>query len=368
MAKKKKTGSRIYWICLLVYGIILAVLAVMGLRLVWDYAGEYEAAQAKNVMDAYVDELSRNLWDEGIAETVSAMPHEVQSDEEVAEHVKEMLKNGISYVRKGTADNGDAILYSLRCNGNEFGTVKIVEDQSYADKVKFNMLPWKVASEEFDFSGLYSSVEVVIPRTFSLWLNDIKLGSEFIVEENIRYDVLENYYDEFDNLPSKVRYRFDNVIGTLEPVIKDEAGEIFIVDETKDDSQYITGCTEEELAELSEYTAGFVVNYLKYTSGVLDPTYGYGLLKPYLMEGADLDNRMQAAMDGLSWAHTVSITVNSSVLNSAISLGDGFYMCDITTNATTFAYGNGEVVNESNMRVIVKRTDDGIKAISLELY
>ena len=368
MAKKKKTGSRVYWVCLFIYGIILTVLAGMGLKLVWSYAEEYEAAQPNNVLDAYVTQLSENLWDEGIAETVSAMPHEVQSDEEVAEHVKELLKNGITYIRMGSDGNGDVVNYSLRCNGNEFGVVKIAEDESYADKVKFNMLPWKIMSEEFDFSGLYSSVEAVIPRTYSLWLNGIRLGSEYIVEENIPYDVLKDYYDEFENLPSKVKYKFDNVIGTLEPVIKDEAGEVFVIDETKDDSQYIKSCSEEELAELSEFTAGFVVNYLKYTSGVLDPMYGYGLLKPYLMENADLDSRMQAAMDGLSWAHTVSITVNSSVLNSAIALGDGFYMCDITSNATTFAYGSGEVVNESNMRVIVKRTDDGIKAISLELY
>lgn len=368
MAKKKKRSSRVYWICLLIFGLIITAVCSFGLKLVWEYAEEYEASQSKNTLDAYVEELSKNLWDEGIAETVSSMPHEVQSDEEVAEHVKDMLKNGISYTRKSSSDDGSSINYSLRCNGNEFGVVTIAEDQSYADKVRFGMLPWKVESEEFNFDGLYSSVEVVIPRTFSVWLNDIKLGSEFIIEEGIRYDVLKNYYDEFEDLPSKVRYKFDNIIGTLDPVIKDEDGEVFVIDEARDDSQFIKPCSDEELARLSDFTAGFVVNYLKYTSGVLDPTYGYGLLKPYLKEGADLDNRMQAAMDGLSWAHTVSITVNSTVLNSAISLGDGFYMCDISANATTFAYGHGEVENESNMRVIVEENENGIEAISLELY
>jgi hypothetical protein len=43
-------------------------------------------------------------------------------------------------------------------------------------------------------------------------------------------------------------------------------------------------------------------------------------------------------------------------------------MCDISSNATTFAIGHGEVDNNSNMRVIVVNNEGDIRAISLELY
>lgn len=366
-SEKRKRSSRIYWICLCIYTILLIAAAVYGLRFVWQYAEEYEASRPDNTMDAYVSQLSENLWGEGIQETVSNMAHEVQSDEEVGEHVKALLKNGITYVRKGSSDASKAV-YSLRCNGNEFGTVTLMEDDSYADKVQFGMLPWIVSSEEFDFNGLYGSVEIVVPKTYEVYLNGVKLGAEYIVEENIPYDVLEDYYDEFESLPTKVRYQYDHAIGTLDFEVRDEKGEVYVIDESRDDSQYIKPCSDAELQRLSEFSAGFVVNYLKYTSGVVDPMYGYGLLKDYLVLGADLDQRMQNAMDGLSWAHTVSIQVNSSTLNSALSLGDGFYMCDITSSATTFAYGHGEVENISNMRVIVTDDGDRVRAISLELY
>lgn len=365
--EKRKRSSRIYWICLCIYGILITAAAVYALSQVWVYAEEYEASRPNNTMDAYISELSENLWGEGIAETISTMPHEVQSDEEVAEHVKALLSNGISYVRKG-GDGDGSVNYSLRCNGNEFGVVKLVEDDSNAENLKFGMLPWKVESETFDFNGLYSSVEIVVPRTYEVYLNDVKLGSEFIVEEGIKYDVLEEYYDDFENLPSKVRYKFDNAIGALEFTVKDENGEVYVIDETKDDSQFINPCTEEEMDRLGEFAAGFVVNYLKYISGVTDPMYGYGKLLPYMVEGADLDKRMKNSMDGLSWAHTSSCNVNSVTLNSALSLGDGFYMCDISSSATTFAIGHGEVESISNMRVIVVDNEGSIKAISLELY
>ena len=182
-------------------------------------------------MDAYIHGLSQNLWDEGIEETVKAMPHEVQSDDEVAEHVREMLSGGISYVRKGGGGNGRAV-YGLRCNGHEFGTVTITEVDDYVsafDTSKFpwsllpwSIRPWKVESETFDFNGLYSSIEIVIPRSYTVLLNGFKLSEDYIIERNIPYDVLRKYYERYDGLPTKVRYRFDNVIGSINPEIRDE--------------------------------------------------------------------------------------------------------------------------------------------------
>ena len=70
----------------------------------------------------------------------------------------------------------------------------------------------------------------------------------------------------------------------------------------------------------------------------------------------------------LSWAHTSSITVDSTQLNGALYLGEGFYLCDISATATTFAMGHGEVQTVNNMRVVVLERDGDIRAIHLKLY
>ena len=375
--QKRRRGRRIYGLALYIWGLLLAAGAIFALTKVWEYAEEFERSRPAATMDAYVANLSQELWDEGIAETIAAMPHEVQSDEEVAACVRELLGSGnISYVRKGGSQ--DRVNYSLRCKGSEFGTVTLVPDESAEVSVDtdafpwrllpWSLQPWKIESESFDFTGLYSSVEVEVPYDYSVWLNGVKLGPEYITEENIFYDVLEDYYGYYEEMPTKVRYRFDNVIGSVNPIIRDAEGEIFIIDPNLDDSQFIKPCTEEELSRLAEFSAGFSVNYLKYISGVIDPTYGYQKLSAYLMPGADLDNRMKDAMDGLSWAHTTSITVDSSRLNGALALGEGFYLCDITATATTFAMGHGEVETENNMRVIVLERNGDVRAIHLKLY
>ena len=374
--RKTRRGKLIYALCLYAWCFVLIAAAFFALSRVWEYAAEYEASRPEQAMRRYVADLSEEFWDEGIAETVAAMPHEVQTDEEVAEHVREMLRDGVSFVRKG-GGSGRAV-YTLRCNGRAFGTVTLAEDPSYVPRIDVSRFPWsvlpwslktwKVESEEFDFNGLYSSVEVVVPETFSVWLNGVRLGEDCIVERGILFDALADYYKYYDGLPTKVRYRFDNVIGRLVPEIRDENGEVFSLDRGRDDSQFIKPCSEEELERLADFTAGFTVNYLKYVSGVNDPNYGYQKLSPYLLAGSELDERMKGMLDGLSWSHTSSITVDTSRLNGALALGGGFYVCDMTARASTFSMGKGQEWTVSNMRVIVEKKNDDVRALALELY
>ena len=378
MAKKNRLlGGLLYTLFLCLWGLLLIYAAWYALERVWVYAEEYETSRPTYTMNRYVQDLSRNLWVEGIEDTIKAMPHEVQSDEEVAGHVRDMLSNGISYVRKGGGGEGRAV-YSLRCNGREFGTVTLTEQQDYVSAIDtsrfpwsllpWSIRPWRVESESFDFTGLYSSVEVIIPKTFTVKLNGVLLGPEYIVEQNIPYDILKNYYDRVEGLPTKVRYRFDNIIGSIDPAVFDEEGEPFRVDPTQDDSQFIKPVSEQKLERLAEFTAGFVDRYLKYTSGAVDPTYGYQRLGPYILKGSDLDTRMHSAIDSLSWAHTSSVTVDFAQLNGALALGDNYYVCDISAVATTYEAGKGEVENVSNMRVIARERNNDIRAITLELY
>ncbi len=378
MAKKRRRiGGVVYFILLCAWGAALCYGAYYGLGRCWEYAEAFEASRPNHTMDEYVARLSEELWDEEIAETIKAMPHEVQSDEEVAACVREMLSQGVSYVRKGGGGEGRAV-YGLRCRGSEFGVVTIREVDDYVspfdlEKLPWRLLPWsirpwEVESESFDFNGLYSSVEVVVPRSYTVLLNGVTLGNEYVVEENIPFDVLGSYYERYDGLPTKQRYRFDNVIGSVETQVLDEEGEVFAFDPKRDDSQFIKPCSDAVLARLSDFTAAFIDRYLKYTSGAIDPTSGYQKLAPYLLADSDLDRRMKDALDGLTWAHTETINVDSARLNGALDLGEHYYICDISSIATTFETGKGEVESVSNMRVIVRERNDDVRAIALELY
>ena len=372
MARKKKHGATIYTIFLMLYVLILAVAAFYGLTKVWTYAEEYEAARPDKTMDAYIKELSKNLWDDSIAETIAAMPHEVQTDEECKEIVRNMLSDELSYARQpGYSEESTRIKYNLLCGGNVFGNVTLVPDESKSKDVEFDMLPWIVSTEEFDFYGLYSSMQITVPATYSVTLNGVKLGNEYIVEDGIHYDVLEDYYDQYPGLPTKVTYRFDDIFGHLEPVVYDENGNETTIDETRDDSQYIQPVSAEVLSRLETFAGEFSDAYLAFSSGVADPMYAYSRVLPYIEVGGDLDSRLKQSMDGYGWAHTASYRFDSSTVNNAIFLGDGCYMVDVTAHTTTIYPNkgdNGVVSTDNGLKLIVKEMGGEFRAVTVERY
>ena len=368
MAKKKNKGRRIYYIFLTIYGLLLTGAAVFGLSLVWSYAEEYEASRPYNAIDEYVAELNETKWIDGIEDAIRDMPHEAQTNAECAEIVKEMLGSGVTYSRMANLGDSKVANYALKCNGSTFGTVSFIEDESYSEKSRFGLLPWVVYEESFDFTGLYNPVEITVPATYTVELNGFELEEQYIIEDGIKLDALENYYETCPGLVTKVTYRFENAIGPLSFTVYDEDGNEFVLDENADDSQFINYCDEAMLNRMSDFAYEFSDRYFNYITGMVDPMYGYQRLGTVMKSGSDLDGRMKIAMDGLSWAHTSSLRIDSVVLNGGINLGDGFYVADVTTQTTTLQPGQGEVVGTHNMKIVLEDAANELRALTLELY
>lgn len=377
MAGKRKLGARIYTFFLVLYGLLIIVAACYGLLMVWTYAEEYEYTRPHHALDSYMEMINRDRWDDAMAEAVAAMPHETQSDEEIKAFIQDKLSSGITAVRKG--GGADTSVYSLRCNGREIGTVTINEDTSYRSRIdttqkpwsllQWRLYPWKVAGETFDFNALYNSVEVTVPSDYQVFVNGVRLGEEYIVERNIPFDNYQKIYYQFrSSLPTKVRYRFDHVIGEAKTEIRDADGNPVTIDPDRNDSQFTHYATGEEFARFEEFVIPFAASYLRYISGVGDSGLQLADLRNYMYPGGELWNRMHDALDGLGWAHTTSINVDSVVVNSVLPLSDGFTEVDMSTTASIYYYGKGNLTSDSNMRVLVYDDGERLYVESLELY
>ena len=372
MTKNKSvSGTLLYVFFLLIYILILGAGIFYGLGKAWTFAEEYEDAIPTKVMDVYIADLNENLYDESIAQTIESMPHEYQTHEEVARLVQEMFSSELTYARTVGGDGENSIVYAILCEGNPIARVTTVRDQSKAAETEFGNLPWVIQSEEFDFSGLYSSMQITVPQSYSVALNGHYLGAENLIETNIPYDVLTPYYKDHPNLPTKVTYRAEHILGHLDPVIYDDLGNVTTIDPNRDDSQFIRPIDANIWARLEAFAVAFADPYLGYSSNVVNPDAGYANVERFLYPNGELAERLKLTRDGYEWAHTTSYRFDGAQLTNAIALGDGYYSIDISAQ-TVITYPNkGEngVVHDNNgLRVLVVDYNGEFKALTVERY
>lgn len=376
MSYVKKRNKIIYWACLILYILALSAAAVFALKLVWDFSILYEDSMPDKVIDEYIATLSSDLWEEGLADTMAAMEHPFQTDEECRDVVLGLLDGEINYVRT-TSSEPDTNAYSLLCENSSFGKVYLIRDDTknanfdvYGKEITlpWDLRPWLVYKEEFDLTGLYTSVEVTVPASYSVQINGTTLTPDHIVETGIQFDSLKDFYAVNPNLPTKCTYRADNIIGHITPVVLNESGEVYTIDTTKDDSQYIKPCTEEKKMRLNDFCGKFVELYLRYSSSVMGKNSGggYSALTAYVAPGGDLDKRLLDALDGLSsWSHTNFFRLDDYRLLDAVDLGAGYYVCTVQATTTTITDAHGENQDVTELKIIVQDNNGDIRALSL---
>ena len=382
MAKTKNkrrsgAGTAIYVVILTLWVLFLAAVCLYILSQIWAYASVYEETEVEPVIESYVANLRENLWDDSIAETVGAMPHPVQSDEEVRQLVREILMTDeISYTQKQGAVRSDSITYYLLCGENAFGEVTLVQDTSKnlvenvnvpdivvggLAKMGVAILPelysWKVSEESFDFSGLYSSVSVTVPANYHVSLNGVNLSEEYIVERDIHFDNLEPYYYRYDNLPTKVTYQCDHIMGHLEPVIYDEAGKEVTIDPERDDSQFMAEVDDATMERIRTHIDGFSDAYLHLSASTGDPNGPYNELLNYIEPGSEMDNTLKQIFLIGDWSHNSYYQYKGSEVISAYSISGGFYLVDYYARAVVNQPA-GTIDLERHLRSIIDDTGD----------
>ena len=354
--KKRKSGAAtaIYVVLLTLWILFLAALCLYILSQMWAYASAYEETLKEPVIEAYMTKLRANVWDDSIAATVEAMPHPLQTDEEVGTLVKDMLLNDeITYAEKPGYTTSDSITYLLLCGENVFGEVTLRQDTSknlvkdvdlpdviigalarIGVAVQPELYPWKVAEESFDFSGLYSSISVTVPKSYSVSVNGVMLDEGYIVERDIEFDNLSAYYYRYDNLPTKVTYQVDNLMGHIDPVIYDENGNVTTIDETKDDSQFLKPVDSETWARLETHLNGFSDAYLHMSASTGDPQTAYAELANYIEAGSELDSKLKQVFLIGDWSHNSYYQYKGFELLNAHSLDSNCYVVEYKASAT----------------------------------
>ena len=375
-SKKKRIGKIIYWFLLTVYTVTLIAVILLVLNDWRKYLIAYEDSQSKVVIENYMDNLKGGTWGEKVTEAVSSMEHPFQTNEECKELVDKVLGETLQYRQTASTTPG-VVTYNVYCNGNQIGQFNLKQDLSKANSIDigifsnlFNtetLCPWTVVGDNFDISNFNftSSATVTVPATYRVELNGKTVGPEFITESGIKYDVLEPYYAEHPDLPTKVTYHVDNIFGTLEPVVYDNQGNVFTVDSSKDDSQFMDSCPAAEASALTDFAYSFVEPYARFT-GIRSLGETYPTLMQYVKPDSDLATRMRLFVEGgADYMNFYAVNVSDINVESIYALGGGFYVINVSYH--TVNYADYKTVEENpSKKIIVCWDETGISAVSCQ--
>ena len=376
--KRKKKGSGAVWtaiyvVILVLWILFLAACCMYVLKEVWNYASVYDQTQIDPVIEEYFDRLQTNMWSDGMDALVSTMPHPTKTDAEVKEMIQAKLReNTLSYSVKPGFARSDSVTYNLFCGSSIIGEVVLKQDTTnnlvrdidlpsavvgvlakMGVAIQPELYPWKVAGESFDFDelGLYSSVRVTVPENFSVQVDGVTLGPEYIVETGIKYDNLTNLYYEYEGLPTKVTYKLEEGMGDSEVVVFDENGNVFQIDENAGDAQFMKQLDEGTTYGLTDFINNFANYFLQMRSNTIEPMYAYQQLLPYIKTGTEMDNRLKQSMID-TWSHNSYYQFNGSEILRAYEFRDQLVIVEFHAEASAQQPAGPNVIS-SDYRAVV---------------
>ena len=120
--------------------------------------------------------------------------------------------------------------------------------------------------------------------------------------------------------------------------------------------------------QIKTLSDNFIRAYVWFMSNTNHDAYGnYAEAMQYIVPGSELDSRLYQTIAGQYYAHSKGDDILSITLNSAMNLGGGNYFADLTFVVDTTGH-KGVLQTTNNLKLIISRTDDGLKAADIASY
>lgn len=367
MAKKQKKKRSFLWFLLgmVIYAVVFLAAVNFGLKAFWNYMEAYENSRPKIAINAYMDGLTEEHICDLSQDLIDQVDHNVQSVEQCRTYIMDAI-DGINYAKKSSECTDTRQVFVLRTGKTVIGEFSIIAQE--ADEYGFT--PWAVEGESFDVSVLNlfgSDYEVTVPYDHTVTVNGTVLDESYVTNEKIIYEEIEDYYEKYD-LPYRVTYAVQPIMGEMNVVITDPAGNEVTFDENTDWTQYFHNCSDDETAALDDFTAKYVDRYVAFTGSTRkNRKTNYGKLIDYVVEGSDFASRLYNAIEGLEFGQSQGDKVISLVANHQVRLEEGRYLCDITYEVDTTGK-KGVVRTTTNAKLIVVQSTDGLRVESMNIY
>lgn len=363
-AKQKKRRFWPFLLGMVIYAGVFLFALNFGLQKFWDYMDAYEKSRPQNTIVPYVAQLDAEDVCDGSAELIAGMDPHVQDEETCRALISDAVAEGITYAKKTSDCTDTRFVYVLRSGSTVIGSVAM--EVTATDEYGFNQ--WEVTDTTFDMSHLIGgTVGVKVLDDYRVYVNGVLLDERYITESDIRFDVLELFYDDYD-LPTMVVYEAGPFLGEAVLTVTDAEGTEMVIDENTDYDALLNNCSPEETEMLNTFAEDFIDHYVAFTGSAFKSSQrSYKALMEYVVPDSELANRMALALEGLEWAQSRGDELVSVTMNMLHRIEDGVYLCDVTYQVDTTGR-EGVVRTTNSARFIVVEDDDELLVKTLVAY
>lgn len=324
-----------------IYGIVvvLAVACSAALLIVlWNFLSAYEKSQPKYEMDK-VMELFKNDNSEELEKYITYDTNSFESSETISNYIDGILSDGQwAYTQKSETYTSDSPVYAVNKDGKAVATVSLVKS---TQKGPFNMDVWEIQkvdnllSEKEDYT-------ITAPSNSTVYVNDIKLTEDNIVQKDIAISDLANSAN-YVTVPTMVKYMVSGLI--TKPKITAVGGvfnsELTATNENEqsvrfsfESNQDFNSTQEPRIIDITKIYGKYVINDVKFSS-----------ISPYVIESSYAYKFLKSVGSTNIWysSHTAPEFVDLSVNNYQMYT-DSCFSCDVsftlkfTTSIKTFEY------------------------------
>lgn len=368
--KTKKRSNKRFFLGMAIYAAVFLAATVFGLRYVWGELEKYEAKEVykkeatQNPMDAYMAQLTSEQVAELSEDLIARIDHNIQSEEQCRQFIRDSLTGEFSRKKLISQGNISHNEYMIYCGEQFVG--KVITTSRTEEKYGFTV--WDVTSENYDVSYLIGEkITVTAPHNYTVSINGQALDSSYIVESGKQYDLLGEFYKDYEIPYHIVTYEAGPFLGQPEAVITDPKGNPVTITPDTDWNTFICTCSQETISVIDSFLADFIESYVKFTSSKENRFDAYYAVIKYMVSGGDLASRMYRALDGLQYNKIASAKLLNVTMNHCVDIGNNRYMCDITYEAN-INKREGFYVETNNVKLILVKTKQGLMVEAMINY
>ena len=347
---------------LLIYGLVFLIGIAVGMHYLWQYMEDYEQSRPHTALNAYMQGLTAEHVADNSGELIGKIDHSLQSEQACRQVILGELTDAFSCAKKSKESNDRHHVYAIRCGSRIIGTMEMERCGEYTGGFQ----TWKVTKEEFDLSYLITQpVSITVPEAYPVYVQGNLLTKDYVTRDKIPFDLLKGLYAEY-TLPYMNTYTAGPFLGEAALTVTDPQGNPVTIDEKTDMTVFLNNCTDEQVAAGDAHAKAFIQSYVDFVSCTGGNTAAnYNALSAYIVPGGELEKRMKAALDGLSWVTDRGARISSITVHNRLKMVDGRYLWDVSYVVDTKDFA-GSIQTTARVKLILTQTDVGLKTEAMK--